>query len=164
MKTLKNRRRENKTDYKKRLGLLKSRKPRIVFRKTNRYIIGQYITSKNAQDKIALGLTSNELIKYGWPKDFNGSLKSITASYLTGYLIGKRITKEKLENPILDLGMIRVSHKTKVYAFIKGLIDSGIEINCEEENFPEEERIQGKNLKKDFSKTFKEIKSKLDKI
>ncbi len=27
--------------------------------------------------------------------------------------------------------------------------------------FPEEERIEGKNLKEDFSKTFKEIKSKI---
>jgi large subunit ribosomal protein L18 len=33
------RRREGKTDYSKRINLLKSGAPRIVFRKTNRYLI-----------------------------------------------------------------------------------------------------------------------------
>jgi hypothetical protein len=64
----------------------------------------------------------------------------------------------------VDLGIVRVIHKTKAYAFIKGLIDSGLEINCKEEAFPEEARIQGKNLKKDFSNMFNEVKSKIESI
>jgi ribosomal protein L18 len=48
------------------------------------------------------------LLNYGWPKELSGSLKSITASYLTGLLIGKKIIKEKLETPILDVGMMRL--------------------------------------------------------
>ena len=39
----KRRRRENKTDYKMRINLLKSQIQRIVFRKSNRYIIGQVV-------------------------------------------------------------------------------------------------------------------------
>jgi len=159
----KRRRIESKTDYGKRLKLLKSETPRIAFRKTNRYIIAQYITSKEAQDKIEIGMTSKDLMKHGWPKEFEGSLKSITASYLTGYLLGKEVSKKKLETPIIDLGMIRVISKNKAFAFMKGLADAGVEVNCPEENYPEEERISGKNMKKDFSKTFKEIKSNLDK-
>jgi large subunit ribosomal protein L18 len=157
----KRRRREGKTDYAKRLKLLKSEAPRIVFRKTNRYIIGQYVTSNEAQDKIEIGVTSRDLIKQGWPKEFEGSLKSITASYLTGLLLGKEVKAKKLENPIIDLGMTRVIIKNKAFAFMKGLADAGLEVNCDEENYPEEERIEGKNMKKDFSKTFKEIKSKI---
>jgi len=164
MKVAKRRRREYKTDYLNRLKLLKSGKPRVVFRKTNKHIIAQYITSKHAQDKIEITLNSKDLTKYGWPEEFKGSLKSISASYLTGYLIGKQIKKQGLENPIVDLGMLRTIYKTKVYAFIKGLIDAGLEINCKEEAFPEEERIQGKSLKKDFSSTFNEIKLKIDKL
>ena len=57
--------------------------------------------------------------------------------------------------------MTRVLHKTKVYAFIKGLIDSGIKIECEKENFPDESRIKGEHLKNKIS--FDEIKSKMDK-
>jgi large subunit ribosomal protein L18 len=162
MKTQRRRRTENKTDYKKRMGLLKSGTPRIVFRKTNKYIISQYVISKEAQDSVKFGITSKELLKYGWPKKFEGSLKSIPASYMTGFLMGKQIIKNKLQSPIIDFGMIRVLHKTKLYAFIKGLIDSGIEIQCKEKAFPEEERISGENLKEDFSKTFKEVKSKIE--
>jgi len=139
MKTMKKRRRQNKTDYLGRLKLLKSRKPRVIFRKTNKYIITQYVTSKQAQDKIILGVTSKDLIEHGWEKD-SGSLKSIPASYLTGYLIGKKIIKRKLETPIVDFGMTRVLHKTKVFGFLKGLIDAGVKIDCKK-GFPE---IKGK--------------------
>lgn len=162
MKVQKRRRRENKTDYLKRLKLLKGDKPRMVFRKTNKYIVAQYIVSEEAQDKILIGIDSRELNKFGWPKSSSGSLKSITASYLTGYLTGKRILKEKLENPILDSGMNRVLHKNKIYAFIKGLIDSGIKISCKKELFPEESRIQGEHLKSKIS--FQEIKSKIEQL
>jgi large subunit ribosomal protein L18 len=163
MKVQKRRRRERKTDYGKRIKLLKSKSPRIVFRKTNRYIIAEYITSKEAKDKVEIGLTSKKLKEFGWPKEFEGSLKSIPASYLTGLLMGKEIIKKKLKTPIIDLGMVRAIKKTKAYAFLRGLKDAGIKINCAEENFPEEEKISGKNMKKDFSETFKEIKSKIEK-
>jgi len=151
MKNLKRRRKEYKTDYKKRFELLKGSLPRIIFRKTNRYLIAQYVVSKEAQDKIIFGIDSKELLKYGWSE--KESIKSIPASYLTGYLFGKK--------PIVDFGMTRVLHKTKVYAFIKGLIDSGIKIECEKENFPDESRIKGEHLKNKIS--FDEIKSKMDK-
>ncbi len=163
MKIQKRRRTEGKTDYLKRIKMLKSGMPRVIFRKTNRYVIAQYVTSKEAQDKIEIGISSKKLKEYGWPDEFDGSLKSISASYLTGLLIGKEITKKKLETPIVDFGMTRVLSKNRTFAFIKGLVDAGVEIKCPEENFPDEERIEGKNMKKDFSKTFKEIKSKIDK-
>src|SRR3990167_5208677 len=121
MKTLKRRRKENKTDYGKRIGLLKSGFPRVVFRKTNRYIIAGYVISKEAQDKVELGITSKALLKHGWPKEFQGSLKSIPAAYLTGFLFGKKILGKKLETPVIDMGMIRNLHKNKVFGFLKGL-------------------------------------------
>lgn len=158
----KKRRREYKTDYLNRIKLLKGELPRIVFRRTNRYILAQYVTSQEAQDKIEIGVNSKDLIRYGWPKEFEGSLKSIPASYLTGILIGKKIIKAKLKTPIVDFGMIRALHKTKTHAFLKGLIDAGIKIKCKEETFPEEDRIKGKYMKKDFSKIFKEIKLKIE--
>jgi len=162
MRIPKRRRREGKTDYLKRIKLLKGESPRVVFRRTNNLIIAEYVTSKEAQDKIEIGLTSKALKKYGWPDKFDGSLKSIPASYLTGFLIGKEIIKKKLEQPIVDFGMTRVLSKNKGFAFIKGLIDAGIEISCPEKDFPEEERIMGESMKEDFSKTFKEIKSNIE--
>ena len=160
---LKRRRKENKTDYGKRVGLLKSGFPRVVFRKTNRYITTQYVTSKEAQDKVEFGLTSKDLLKHGWPKEFQGSLKSIPAAYLTGFLFGKKIIEKKLKMPIIDIGMTRNIHKNKVFGFLKGLKDSGVDIKCEEKYYPDENRIKGKHLKNDFSKTFEEIKLKMQK-
>lgn len=159
MKNLKKRRRENKTDYLRRLKLLKSGKPRIVFRKTNKYILAQSVTSKQAQDKIEISVNSKELLKYSWPKESSGSLKSITASYFTGFLIGKKIIAKKLENSIVDFGMLRTQHKSKPYAFLKGLIDAGIKISCDEEKLPSEERIKGTHLKNKIN--FDEIKLKI---
>ncbi len=162
-KTIRKRRRSHQTDYGRRFKLLKSEKPRLVFRKTNSAVIVQYVNSVAAQDSIVFGVTSKVLLKHGWPENFKGSLKSITASYLTGFLVAKKIIKEKLDTPIVDLGMQRTIYKTRVYAFIKGLIDAGLEINCKEEAFPEEERISGASMKEDFTETFKIIKLKLEK-
>lgn len=163
MKLPKKRRRKSLTDYKKRIGLLKSDTPRIVFRKTNRYLIAQYVKSDKTRDYVEMGMSSKNLINYGWPEEFRNSLKSIPAAYLLGFIIGKKIIKEKKEVPIADFGMMRVLHKSKPFAFLKGLIDSGLKIKQEKNAFPSDDRISGENLKKDFSGRFKEIKSKIEK-
>ncbi len=163
MKVAKRRRRENKTDYGKRIKLLKGEVPRIIFRKSNRYVLAQYALSKHAQDKIEFGISSKDLLKYEWPKESQGGLKSISASYLTGFLMGKKIISKKLENPILDFGMQKMLYKTRVYAFLNGLIDAGVKINCDEKFFPDQDRIKGKHMKKDFSSIFDQIKSNIEK-
>jgi len=163
MKTLKRRKLEGRTDYGKRLKLLKSNSPRLVFRKTNRFIIAQYVTSKAAQDKIEIGMTSKKLKGFGWPDDFSGSLKSVPAAYLTGLLMGREINKKRLKAPIVDFGMIGVLSKNRGYAFLKGVVDAGVKIKCDEEQFPKEERLFGVHMREDFSEKFKEIKSKIEK-
>jgi len=162
MRILKKRRQKGKTNYKKRLALLKGKSPRIVLRKTNRYLIAQYVSSQKAQDKIEFGFNSKDLVKFGWPKEFKGSLKSTPAAYLIGLLTGKKILKLKKNTPIVDFGMIRNLHKSKIYAFVKGLVDLGIKIKYDEKIFPEENRIKGKHLKKDFSEQFNKIKSEIE--
>lgn len=159
MKTMHKRRRaEGKTDYKTRMVMLKSMMPRVVFRKTNRYIIGQMIKSKEAQDSVVIGIDSRELIKYGWKK--SGSIKSMPAAYLTGFLLGKKIAdKEGKKKVIFDIGLLRSSAKSRIYGFLKGLVDAGVEIKCNEKVFPDEQRISGKHLKNgiEFDKIKKEI-------
>ena len=93
----KRRRRENKTDYKLRMNLLKSGKNRIVIRKTNKYFIVQVVESRESQDKVLVGVSSKDLLKNGWDKEFSGSLKSLPAGYLTGLLFAKKIEDKKNE-------------------------------------------------------------------
>lgn len=145
MRELKLRRRfENKTDYKARLALLKSGLPRIVVRKTNKYVITQIIGSKEAQDFVICSVNSKELKKYGW----NLSLKNIPASYLTGFLLGTIAKKNKVEKAILDLGLQRSTKGSKIYAVLKGCIDAGIDVTCSKDILPSEDRIKGKHLTK----------------
>ncbi|MEK6925685.1 MAG: 50S ribosomal protein L18 [Nanoarchaeota archaeon] len=159
MKISKKRRMQNKTDYNKRLHLLKGEIPRLVLRKTNKYLIAQYVESKEAQDKVLIGINSKELIKHGWPKERSGSLKSLPAAYLTGFLFGKKIEKSKLKIPILDLGMARTVHGSRLYAFAKGVVDAGVKISHDSKVFPKDERIHGKHTKEI---PFKEVKSKIE--
>lgn len=142
------RRQQAKTDYKARETMLHGEKPRIVFRKTNKYIIGQEIKSKEAKDFVVLGVISNELANYGWPKTASGSLKSIPAAYLTGFLLGKKmIDKDEKAEVIFDLGLIRNVKGSRAYAFLKGVVDSGVEINADKKVFPDESRILGRHMK-----------------
>jgi len=144
MKVDKKRKRQRKTNYKKRLILLKSNCPRLVIRKTNRYLILQIIESEHAQDKILNAVNTKELLKYGWPENKKNSLKSIPAGYLGGFLLGKK--SKDIKKLILDTGLIPSTKGSRVYAVVKGILDSGININCDKKVFPEDNRIEGKHI------------------
>ena len=143
LRTIKRRRRENKTDYKARRILLTSGIPRIVVRRTNKYFILQAVESNEAQDKVNATITSKELLKNGWDVKKGGSLKSIPAGYLTGILMAKKLGKGKY---IMDLGMARTLKGGRVFSVVKGLIDGGLDISANEKVFPSEERLNGEHL------------------
>jgi large subunit ribosomal protein L18 len=155
----KRRRRENKTNYTKRLILLKGNAPRLVVRKTNRYIIIQIIESINAQDKVIFSVVTKELLEHGWPKENVGSLKSVSAAYLGGFLLGKK-AKGLKSTIILDSGLIPSTAGSRIYAVIKGVADSGLKINFNEKIIPSKEKIEGENTKIN-PELFNKIKGKL---
>jgi len=140
-KTQYRRRKENKTDYHARLGMLKSGRPRIIIRKTNKYIILQLVVSDIARDKVIVSANSRELINKGWPKEKAGSLKSTTAAYLTGILFAKKC-EGKVQYAIVDTGLYRNVRHSRIYAALKGLIDGGMKVPHNKEVFPSEERIK----------------------
>ncbi len=158
MKLNKRRRIENKTNYHKRLILLKGKSPRLVIRKTDRYIIMQIIESSDAQDKVVYSVNTSELLEHGWPKEKQGSLKSTSAAYLAGLLLGKK-AKALKQRVVLDTGLIPSTKGSRIYAAVKGISDAGIEINFDEKMIPSKERIEGKNSK--VEDIFAKIKSKI---
>jgi len=141
MRTVRRRRLEGKTDYKARLALLKSNKPRLVVRKTNRYIIAQLVKTEIAQDSILAGFSSKDLLTKGWPKELSGSLKSRAAAYLTGFALANKI-KGKIKEAILDIGMNRNIQKSRIYAVLKGALDAGINIPHNPEALPSDEELK----------------------
>ncbi len=136
-RTIRRRRREGKTDYKLRFGMLKSGRPRLVIRRTNKYFIGQIITSDVAQDKVVASAHSKELLNHGWSKDAAGSLKSRGAAYLTGYLLASKYKGK--EQPILDIGLARSIAGSRTYAFLKGAVDGGMNVAHSEAILPSDE-------------------------
>ncbi|MBR9706694.1 50S ribosomal protein L18 [Candidatus Pacearchaeota archaeon] len=155
-KIVKRRRREGKTNYTRRLKLLVGKHPRFVFRKTNRYLILQIVQSSHAQDKVVHVTNSKELLKQGWPKEKTGSLKSLPAAYLSGYLLGKKV-KDIKGKIILDVGLIPSTKGSKIYAALKGFSDAGVNIAHDKKILPTQERIEGENSKID-KETFNKIK------
>ena len=134
------RRRQNKTDYYARKRLLESGLPRLVVRKTNRYIIMQIVESKEAQDKVICSTNSKELIEYGWQNP--ESIKNLSASYLTGYLCGLKALKKGIKKAILDAGLIISTKGSRIYASVKGAIEAGLNVPCSKEVLPEPEIIE----------------------
>ena len=153
------RRLKAKTDYKSRLSLLKSGKPRLVVRKTNRYVIVQLVESNIAQDRVLLTVTSKSLISKGWPSEKSGSLKSMAACYLTGLAFGKlALSKIKNNEIVLDIGMQRNIQKSRIYAVLGGVVDAGLKIPHNQEALPSLESIQ-KN--KNITGIFDKLKDKM---
>lgn len=155
------RRNEGKTDYHKRLKLLKSRKLRVTIRASNDHIRVQIIQSKLGGDKMIISAFSKELTsKFGW----TANTGNIPAAYLTGYLAGIRAKAKNIQDAIFDLGVFY--HKNRVLAACKGIVDSGINVPYRGEFFPEKlgERIKGthieeyaKNLKSNEPEKYEQI-------
>lgn len=137
------RRAEGKTNYHRRLKLLKSRKLRLVIRASNNHIRIQIVNSALKGDKVLVSAFSKELNKtFEW----KANPGNIPSAYLTGYLAGLRAKKANFEDIIPDLGIFY--HRNRVLAALKGVLDAGIDLAIKEEFFPEglQERINGSHI------------------
>lgn len=152
------RRREGRTDYRKRLGLLKSRKTRIVVRRTLKNTIVQFVKYNESGDEILVTVISNELVKkYNWKY----STSTTPAAYLTGLLAGKKAVDKGIKEGVLDIGRYVPSTGSKVFAVLKGVLDAGVECPYNEEKIPKEDRILGKHLNKEIMPVVNDIKNKI---
>ncbi len=136
------RRREGKTDYRRRLALLKSGLPRLVVRRTNRHIIVQVVEYSPHGDRVLAHAFSKELRKFGWKY----SLKSTPAAYLTGYLAALRAKQAGVEEAVLDIGRQASTRGSRIYAALKGAVDAGLQVPHGGEILPDESRIRGEHI------------------
>nr|MCG2895698.1 50S ribosomal protein L18 [Vulcanisaeta sp.] len=136
------RRREGKTNYYKRREMIKSGLPRLVIRKTNRYIIAQVVIAKVPGDVTIVSATSKELLGFGW----KGGTKNTPSAYLVGLIIGYKALLKGIKKAIPDIGLHRPTKGARVFAVIKGAVDAGLEVPHGEEILPSEDRITGKHI------------------
>jgi large subunit ribosomal protein L18 len=153
------RRRLGKTNYRKRLRLLLSKKPRLVVRKSLKYITAQIIEFSEKGDKTLAAATSKELKKLGW----NFACDNLPAAYLTGLLIGKRSLEKGIKEAILDSGLYPSTKGSRIYAVVKGAIDAGMSVPVSEEVLPTEDRIRGEHIVA-YKEKFKNLPEEFEKM
>jgi len=133
------RRREGRTNYHQRLRLLLSKKPRMVVRRSARHTKIQLTIPGDEGDMILSSATSMDLMKYG----YSGSTGNTTAAYLTGLLFGYRAIGKGHSEGVLDIGLHASTSGSRIYAALRGAVDSGMDIPHDPVIFPSDERIRG---------------------
>lgn len=151
------RRREGKTDYRLRLKLLKSGKPKLVVRKSSNNLTCQIIQHNTGGDRTVVSADSRELVKLGW-KAHRGNIPS---AYLTGLLCGVRAKKEKISGAILDIGLYESTKGSRLYGALLGALDAGLKIPHSQDILPSEERIRGKHTNERLEKHFEALRKKI---
>lgn len=136
------RRREQKTDYRIRLGLVRGGKVRAVIRKSGSHMTVQFVKWEKNGDRTLLTVSSAHLAKFGWM----AGTGNVPAAYLTGLLAAKLASTVDVSNAIVDLGMQTNTKGSRLYAAVKGMVDGGLEIPHDAEKLPGEDRISGKHI------------------
>jgi len=160
------RRRENKTDYQQRRGLIKQDKNkynalkyRLVVRASNTKIVCQIVYATIEGDRVLCAAESTELKRYGVAV----GLKNYAAAYCTGLLVARRLLKkigldkafvgdekatgaeyhvadgEHERRPfkcVLDIGLVRTTIGNRVFGALKGAVDGGLDIPHNTKRFP----------------------------
>jgi large subunit ribosomal protein L18 len=152
------RHRQRKTDYHRRLRLLRSKKTRIVVRRSLQNIRVQFIDYNQQGDEIVASAISSELKStYQWKY----SADSTPAAYLTGLLAGARAKKAGIEEGVLDIGLYHPTKGSRVFAALKGVLDAGVDCPHDEEMLPSKERLAGAHLNKDIKPSIDDIHKKI---
>jgi large subunit ribosomal protein L18 len=148
------RRREGKTDYAKRLALVKSGLPRMVVRRSNKDIVVQFVEFDANGDKTLLTVNGAKLKKnFGFPAKRN----SWTA-YLAGLYAGKLAMEKGVKSFVLDMGRYTASKGSMLFAALKGATDAGLESDFNEEMVPSDKLENPPDeMKSSFEKAKKSI-------
>ncbi len=133
--------REGRTNYAKRLAMVKSGKIRMVIRRSNTGFIIQFVQYFEKGDKIIFSMHSSILKEIvGFPAKCN-----TPTAYLAGlYAAGQAKTKG-ISHAIADIN-VSASKGAVVFAAVKGAIDAGIEIPFDQSKIILD-RINGSHLK-----------------
>ena len=155
-----NRRIRGQTNYTQRLKLLRSNLTRVVVRRSNKNVLIQFTNFEDAGDRVISSSKSMELVKLG----FTLNTGNLVSAYLTGLLAGKKAIKAGLKTDcIVDLGLQKSLYGNRVYAAIKGVVDSGVKVRVADVVFPSQERLDGTHLSvKDAAKNIEKVKKAIE--
>ena len=152
------RRREGRTDYRRRQRLLRSAVARAVVRKTLNQTLVQVVQADAAGDRVLASAQSTDLKEHGWTVGTG----NVPAAYLTGFLAGKRALAKGIKEAILDIGVQEPTRGGRIFAALQGLIDAGLEVPHSKDILPAKERIRGEHIGEAVAKSFDAVKAKLE--
>jgi large subunit ribosomal protein L18 len=138
------RRRQGRTDYRHRLGLLKSGRPRLVVRRSINSISCQLMEHSPRGDRSIVTVTSRHLDGFGW----KGPRGNLSGAYLTGLLCGVKARGAGVKSAVLDTGLHTSTRGSRIYSTLKGALDAGLEVPHSPEVLPSEERLRGAHIDK----------------
>ena len=138
------RKRQGRTNYRKRLKVLISNKYRFVIRKSLKSFQASIIEYSPKGDKTLFTINSKALNKLGWKGD-NGNVSS---AYLVGLFTGKRALEKGINEAILDIGFNPSTKGSRLYAALAGAIDAGLKIPSNPDVLPSKDRIIGEHIAK----------------
>ena len=149
---------EGRTNYKKRIALLRSNQLRLVVRKSLNGIQMSVVDYDEKGDKILVSVNTKSLEKFGW-KVGKGNVPS---AYLVGLLLGKAAQAKGIKSAILDMGLNKSVKGSRIYAALAGALESGMEIPHSKEILPPKDRINGLHISK-FAQELKKDNEKYQK-
>lgn len=148
------RRREGKTNFAKRLALVKSGKTRMVVRRSNSGVTIQFVDFQPDGDKTLLTVTGAHLSKqYKWP-----AKRNVWTAYLAGLMAGKLAQKKGVKEFVLDMGMYTPSKGSVIFAAQKGASDAGLKTLFDEEKVPGDKIT---NPPDKYKEMFEQVKVKI---
>ena len=136
------RRRQGVTDYRARKRAITSQKPLLVVRISNKNVSTQFVKPTVKGDVVLSSSHSRELSKLGW----HGSAKSTPACYLLGMLAGKKAVAAGVTEAVVYNGLVPFIRGSRIAAFLKGVVDSGLVVPVGEEAYPDKDRLSGKPI------------------
>lgn len=135
------RRRQHKTDYRKRKIMVLSKVSRFTVRGSLANMTAQLVDAFPIGDRTLATAHSRELAVYGW----RAPCGNIPAAYLTGLLLGFKAQALNVHAAIPDIGLRRSSPGARVFAAIKGATDAGLALPCGDV-LPDEARLRGEHI------------------
>ena len=180
------RKRDGFTNYRRRLKILASNKPRLVVRKSLKNIQANIVEYNKNGDIVRVTCHSAILKKLGW----NYGTGNLPAAYLVGFMLGAKAKAANFNDAVFDIGINKSIKGSRVYAVLAGALDAGLKVPYGENILPDKDRLSGKHiadyaqklkdsemLKKQFGsyiksnadpynivKNFEEVKEKIMKI
>jgi large subunit ribosomal protein L18 len=122
--------------------MILSRRLRLVVRLSSKYVYAQIVKAVASGDHVLVSVTSKELKRFGWGPSYG----NVSAAYLSGLLLGQKASKMGIKNVILDIGLRNPSRGSRIFAVLKGVVDSEIKVPHDERILPSEERIRGEHI------------------